>query len=294
MTTTAQLLTSSQRYRPRQFEFHPKNDSLIFGTLTGSIYHISDVTSDERRAINPLGRFNLPNANAYPDDYQNQLHVFDAILGLCWFRNHNHRFISGSQRGILLCGDIRDNGNAEHSIDMAEGSSSSGASSISAQLPTGSPSSYSSSSSSSSSSYLSNNIVKKYETFEKLTSVHLNCDDSYCIVSGYRQDVSLYDVETGEIISTYENAHADNINISRFANISPNIFCTSSFDGNSTRPSPQYCNPPRLTVTRSHSQVVGRSSKACQARLLHQVLKVPPSPSHYSPASSYAVRLAAW
>jgi len=187
---------------------------------------VSDVTSDERRSIKPLGHFALENANIDADEMQ--IHQFDAILGLCWFRNHSHRFISGSSRGVLICGDVRDNGTSEHSIDITEnndGSSGSRSSSIRAQINT-------THASSASSSFLSsNNIVKQYKSFERLTSVHLNCNDSLCLVSGYKRHVRLYDVESGAVVSTYQNAHTDNINISRFANLSPNLFCTSSFDG---------------------------------------------------------------
>lgn len=114
-------------------------------------------------------------------------------------------------------------------------------------------------------------IVRRYETFPKLTSIHGNCEDQvlmmmwienllnaclpvppcprphipssthpsiqhppknqqYVLVSGYSHDVRLYDMETGAVVRTYAGIHEDHINISRFANHSPNLFATSSFD----------------------------------------------------------------
>lgn len=74
-------------------------------------------------------------------------------------------------------------------------------------------------------------IVHEYPNFERLTSVHSNCDNSVLLLSGYANDVSMYDIETGSLIRSYQGVHSDHINISRFTNHSPHIFGTSSFDG---------------------------------------------------------------
>ncbi len=50
------------------------------------------------------------------------------------------------------------------------------------------------------------------------------------LVSGYSHSVRLYDLETGAVVRTYEEIHNDHINISRFSNHSPHLFCSSSFD----------------------------------------------------------------
>ncbi|RYH32005.1 hypothetical protein EON65_01440 [archaeon] len=76
-----------------------------------------------------------------------------------------------------------------------------------------------------------NEIVREYPKFERLTSVHSNCDNSVLLLSGYATDVSMYDIETASLIRTYQGIHNDHINISRFTNHSPHIFGTSSFDG---------------------------------------------------------------
>jgi WD40 repeat protein len=60
--------------------------------------------------------------------------------------------------------------------------------------------------------------------------VHLNSENDSLLVSGYVNDVKIYDVESGVIKSTLSAAHSDHINISRFSNMSPHIFATSSFD----------------------------------------------------------------
>lgn len=73
-------------------------------------------------------------------------------------------------------------------------------------------------------------IVHEYETFEKLTSVHVNRTNSSLLVSGYSTTVGLYDIETGATVRLYKDIHKDHINISRFTNNSPHIFGTSSFD----------------------------------------------------------------
>ena len=73
-------------------------------------------------------------------------------------------------------------------------------------------------------------IVQEYDDFAELTSVHVNCTDRWLLASGYTSDVRLYDVGTAQLSRTFSQIHSDHINISRFANLSPNVFATSSFD----------------------------------------------------------------
>lgn len=75
------------------------------------------------------------------------------------------------------------------------------------------------------------NIIKEYPSFDRLTSVHVNCNDSLLLLSGYTTSVDILDMETGVAVYNYQNIHQDHINISRFCNRSPNLFATSSFDG---------------------------------------------------------------
>ena len=60
-------------YLPRQFEYHPLQDSLIFGCTNGDIAYL-----DKQNQVHPLGLFGT-------NDH-------DPILGLCWFRKHSDRY----------------------------------------------------------------------------------------------------------------------------------------------------------------------------------------------------------
>jgi len=74
------------------------------------------------------------------------------------------------------------------------------------------------------------NIIQEYEKFQKITSVHLNSQDEYILVSGYSKNAMIYDLQSGKIVQEYNDIHTNHINISRFSNRSPNVFATSSFD----------------------------------------------------------------
>lgn len=186
----------SGNYSPRQFEFHPSREELIFGTVQGEVcvvkgydnqcfknsYHHDELVLDNESIlpqntpkvdIKSIGKFTRS-----PRGFS------DAILGLCWFRQNSDKFVVGSSRGSLYCGTTIDNNHAVH----------------------------------------------RYEDYDKLTSVHLNCNDQYCLVSGYTNNAKIYDVETGNVVLNYENIHDHHINISRFATLTPTLFCTSSFD----------------------------------------------------------------
>lgn len=165
----------SGKYRPRQFEFHPLNSQLIFGTIKGNICTVS--LDEKNSPISFLGNYGS--------------NPLDAILGLCWMRMHPYRFISGSTSGRLTCGDTRNHVVNESIVTP----------------------------------------VKEYDRFNRLTSVHVNSENRHLLVSGYSNFARIYDVETGNVIHVYSNAHESHINISRFSNLSPCLFATSSFDG---------------------------------------------------------------
>jgi hypothetical protein len=63
-----------------------------------------------------------------------------------------------------------------------------------------------------------------------LTCVHVNCDDSQLVASGYTNHVAVFDMATGQETRWIENAAGKNINITRFSNNHPQLFATSSFD----------------------------------------------------------------
>ncbi|CAM9810480.1 unnamed protein product [Chrysoparadoxa australica] len=120
----------------------------------------------------------------------------DSILGLCWLRRSPNRFIVGSSHGFLR---------------LCDASATADAMPAPNNVPKGS-------------------VVREYDSFEKLTSVHVNCTDELALASGYSLSVSLFDLETGQQLRNFKEIHRDHINISRFANHSPFLFATSSFD----------------------------------------------------------------
>ncbi|KAJ6805310.1 uncharacterized protein M6B38_179240 [Iris pallida] len=76
-------------FRPRQFEYHPCNPSLmVFGTLDGELV----VVNHESQKL--IGY--LPSAGA-----------IHSILGLCWLKKYPSKLIAGSDNGSLKLYDVR-------------------------------------------------------------------------------------------------------------------------------------------------------------------------------------------
>ena len=127
-------------------------------------------------------------------------HAHDSILGLCWLHRTDHNmFVTGTSKGVLKLCEVwtsstpsPHNGNERSTTHSIRSSA--------------------------------------YKTFEDLTSVHVNSTDDRLLVSGYSKSVDIYDLESKQIVRTYKDIHKDHINISRFANLSPFVFGTSSFD----------------------------------------------------------------
>lgn len=69
-----------------------------------------------------------------------------------------------------------------------------------------------------------------FDEFDQLTSVHVNSTDELFLASGYSRNVALYDIGTGKRVEVFDNMHREHINVVKFANHSPSIFVTSSFD----------------------------------------------------------------
>jgi hypothetical protein len=64
-----------------------------------------------------------------------------------------------------------------------------------------------------------------------VTSVRVNCNNEWLLVSGESTDVGLYDIATCQVIHTLENIHTMHINTTHFSSYTPQIFSTCSFDG---------------------------------------------------------------
>ncbi|KAK6946022.1 WD40 repeat, partial [Dillenia turbinata] len=69
-----------------------------------------------------------------------------------------------------------------------------------------------------------------FDNFDQLTSVHVNSTDELFLASGYSRNVALYDIASGRCIQIFTDMHQEHINVVKFANHSPSIFATSSFD----------------------------------------------------------------
>lgn len=69
-----------------------------------------------------------------------------------------------------------------------------------------------------------------FDEFDQLTSVHVNSTDELFLASGYSRNVALYDISSGRRLQVFTDMHREHINVVKFANHSPSIFATSSFD----------------------------------------------------------------
>lgn len=69
-----------------------------------------------------------------------------------------------------------------------------------------------------------------FDEFDQLTSVHVNSMDELFLASGYSKNVALYDINSGKRLQVFTDMHRGHINVVKFANHSPSIFATSSFD----------------------------------------------------------------
>ena len=68
----------SGKHLPRQFEYHPDGNSLLFGCMNGDVHLLEQTEGDEQRGDTlPLGNFGSGSN--------------DVILGLCWLRNTQDR-----------------------------------------------------------------------------------------------------------------------------------------------------------------------------------------------------------
>ncbi|XP_051146853.1 protein DWD HYPERSENSITIVE TO UV-B 1 isoform X3 [Andrographis paniculata] len=87
--TSGVLREERRNFRPRQFEYHPSDSSLmVFGTLDGEVVIINHESGKIVRNIPSLGAMN-------------------SVLGLCWLKRYPSKLIAGSDNGSLRLYDIK-------------------------------------------------------------------------------------------------------------------------------------------------------------------------------------------
>ncbi|KAG9135843.1 hypothetical protein Leryth_002557 [Lithospermum erythrorhizon] len=116
-----------------------------------------------------------------------------SVLGLCWFNTSSSKLLAGFDDGSLTLFDVDQ---VQPKVDGSHHS-------------------------------LSN---AKFDKFEQLTSVHINSTDDQFLTTSYSKKVAIYDIGSGKRSSLFTHMHRDAINVAKFANHSPNLFVTSSFD----------------------------------------------------------------
>eukprot|EP00923_Selenidium_pygospionis_P039270 GHVN01068348.1.p1 GENE.GHVN01068348.1~~GHVN01068348.1.p1 ORF type:complete len:2011 (+),score=329.56 GHVN01068348.1:665-6697(+) len=203
--------TLTSTFNARQFEFHPipqKGDVMLVGYKQGDL-GIVDFTQDKL-----LCKTSIDNS---------------PILGLSWLRHHpDHAVCGTTPSGMLVMArwSRDDSASFRAMSETPKQVKTPSARWAMGRLP-----------SSDTGDYLdeveanqhSLHVVQRYKSFDQLCSVSLNCSDDYLMTSGFSRGVGLYDLRTGAH-SMCEELHHGYINILRFANYSPHIFATASFD----------------------------------------------------------------
>ncbi|KAK4785788.1 hypothetical protein SAY86_002477 [Trapa natans] len=132
--------------------------------------------------------------NGKPISYLPSVGTDNSILGLCWLKQSPSMLVAGSDNGSLKLFDIKSI--RTNNSELYEISS----------------------------------VKATFQDFEQLTSVHVNSTDERFLVSGYSRDLALYDITSGKRIELFTDLHREPINVAKFANHSPFMFVTSSFD----------------------------------------------------------------
>ncbi|KAK8467409.1 hypothetical protein PHAVU_007G042500 [Phaseolus vulgaris] len=131
--------------------------------------------------------------NEHIVSYIPSLGAMNSVLGLCWLKKYPSKLIAGSDNGSLKLYDIH---HIPRKVTGIHG----------------------------------NFGCVTFDEFDQLTSVHVNSTDELFLASGYSRNVALYDINSGKRLQVFTDMHRGHINVVKFANHSPSIFATSSFD----------------------------------------------------------------
>ncbi|XP_014510788.1 uncharacterized protein LOC106769616 isoform X1 [Vigna radiata var. radiata] len=131
--------------------------------------------------------------NEHIVSYIPSLGAMNSVLGLCWLKKYPSKLIAGSDNGSLKLYDIH---HIPRKVTGRHG----------------------------------NFGWVTFDEFDQLTSVHVNSTDELFLASGYSRNVALYDINSGKRLQVFTDMHRGHINVVKFANHSPSIFATSSFD----------------------------------------------------------------
>ncbi|XP_027153758.1 uncharacterized protein LOC113753729 isoform X1 [Coffea eugenioides] len=165
----------SRSLRPRQFEYHPSDASLMgFGTLDGEVVVINHDKGSLFKYIPALETSN-------------------SAMALCWLNQHPAKLLAGFEKGSLRLYDINQ---VTTKVEDSRWTSS----------------------------------TKFYDDFDQLTSVHVNSSDDKFLASGYSRKLAVYDLCTGRRLQLLTDIHRETINVAKFANCSPHLLVTSSYD----------------------------------------------------------------
>lgn len=190
--------------RPRQFEYNPERPSeLVYGTENGYMVVLDQETGEVRGScMAGGGRGNHPAGQIIP-----QTSDLNSMTNLPSTRASRQRARAAPVYGLSWLHNEKDrflagtDDGAIHVYDVNEmGRDDRGG------------------------------CMYACETFQRLTSLHVSCDDISFAVSGQQPHVGLFDLETGRRKEMMRGCHTQAINVIKFAHRSPHVLVTSSFD----------------------------------------------------------------
>ncbi|KAL7236482.1 hypothetical protein ACSBR1_019722 [Camellia fascicularis] len=215
--------TRSKNWRQKQLHVSAKSQHFYSRSLSAAkvgssawpLLHplcILSISGDKRRSFRPrqfeyhpsdssLMAFGTLDGEVVVMNHENEnivsyipsLGAMNSVLGLCWLKKYPSKLIAGADNGSLKLYDIKHIPSRNKEIHSTAPSVT-------------------------------------FDEFDQLTSVHVNSTDEWFLASGYSRNVALYDIGCGRRLQVFTDMHREHINVVKFANHSPSIFATSSFD----------------------------------------------------------------